>query len=191
LDVAFASALLVVTLPMSLVVALLIRATSRGPIIFSQTRIGQHGVPFTCYKFRTMVKNAEELLKDPELAQRFEVAWKLENDTRITPIGRWLRKTSLDELPQLLNVLRGEMSVVGPRPVQPRELDQRFGPWADIVTSVKPGLTSLWIVSGRSLLSYEDRVRLEVEYVWRRGLWFDAQLVLRTVSAVLRQRGAL
>ncbi len=101
------------------------------------------------------------------------------------------RGTSIDELPQLINVLRGEMSIVGPRPVQPRELTQRFGPLAEVVTSVKPGLTSLWSISGRSTLRYEERVQLDVEYVRRRGFWCDLMVVLRTVPAVLFQRGAV
>jgi undecaprenyl-phosphate galactose phosphotransferase len=190
-DVFFAVSMLVVTLPILLPVAILIRATSPGPVIFSQVRIGRDGRPFSCYKFRTMVQGAEAMLRDPELRQRFEVAWKLENDTRVTPVGRWFRKTSIDELPQLINVLRGDMSVAGPRPVQPRELEQRYGAYAALVTSVKPGLTSLWGVSGRSGLDNDERVRLDLEYVRRRGFWYDLRLVLKTVPSVLSRRGAI
>jgi lipopolysaccharide/colanic/teichoic acid biosynthesis glycosyltransferase len=190
-DIVFALTLLLVTLPLWLVAAVLVRLSSPGPVFFQQERSGKGGTTFRCWKFRTMVDGAEDVLqRDPELLRAFEVDWKLEDDPRLTAIGRWLRRTSIDELPQLINVLRGEMSIVGPRPVQPRELRERFGEWRPVVTAVKPGLTSLWSVSGRSTLSYEERVRLEVDYVRRRGFRFDLLLVLLTVPAVLGGRGA-
>jgi lipopolysaccharide/colanic/teichoic acid biosynthesis glycosyltransferase len=191
-DIAFALALLVITAPVWLIVAGLIRLTSPGPILYRQHRIGLNGRQFLCYKFRTMRPDAESVLTvDPRLAEEFQRSWKLSNDPRVTTTGRWLRKSSLDELPQLVNVLRGDMSVVGPRPVQPRELVERFGTMADVVTSVRPGLTSLWTVSGRSLLSYDERVALEVDYVRRRGFRLDLLVLLLTVPSVLTGRGAV
>jgi lipopolysaccharide/colanic/teichoic acid biosynthesis glycosyltransferase len=139
-----------------------------------------------------MISNAERVLKeDAGLAQEFGSQWKLKNDPRVTWVGRWLRKTSIDELPQLINVLRGEMSIVGPRPVQPAELEERFGAWADVVTRVKPGITGLWQVSGRSHLRYDRRVALDLEYVGRCSFWYDLSLLIRTVPAVLTGRGAV
>lgn len=192
LDIAIASLLLMVALPLMAVVALLIRMDSPGPIIFKQRRVGLRGRTFWCYKFRTMVDGAESLLhQDPDLGARFAPSWKLPDDPRVTRLGRWLRKMSIDELPQLVNVLRGEMSLVGPRPVQPDELAEHFGQWAPVVLSVKPGVTGLWQVSGRSCVPYPQRVALEVEYVRRRSFGLDIWLLLRTVPAVLTGRGAV
>jgi lipopolysaccharide/colanic/teichoic acid biosynthesis glycosyltransferase len=191
-DLAMAVGLLALTAPVWIVVALLIRLTSPGPVLYKQLRVGRNGKPFFCYKFRTMRADADQILAaDPALADAFARAWKLTNDPRITPIGRWLRKSSIDELPQLINLLRGEMSVVGPRPVQPRELEEQFGALAPLVVSVKPGLTSLWSVSGRSLLSYEERVALEAEYVRRRGFRLDLRILLLTIPSVITGRGAM
>lgn len=190
-DILFALAFILMTLPVWIAIAVAIKLSSPGPVFFAQPRVGRNAQVFRCLKFRTMRPDAEAMLKDSALAAEFEKSWKLQNDPRITPIGRILRKTSLDELPQLLNVLKGEMSVVGPRPVQVRELAERFGPWGPTVASVRPGLTSLWSVSGRSALSYPERVRLEVEYVRRRSFWFDLKLVLLTVPAVIKGSGAV
>ncbi|HEY8489482.1 MAG TPA: sugar transferase [Dehalococcoidia bacterium] len=190
-DVAGAAVLLAALSPLFLALAALICLDSRGPAIYRQQRAGYRGRPFRCYKFRTMRDGADSLLaRDPGLRAEFAARWKLERDPRVTRVGRWLRRTSLDELPQLFNVLRGEMSLVGPRPVQPDELRRQFGPYAAAVTSVKPGLTGLWQVSGRSALPYRERVRLELEYVRRRSLPYDVAILLRTVPAVLSGRGA-
>jgi lipopolysaccharide/colanic/teichoic acid biosynthesis glycosyltransferase len=190
-DFTFALLLLVVALPLLAVVALLVWATSPGPVIFRQVRAGRHGQPFVLCKFRTMKQNAERMLEeDPRLMQEFSEQWKLHNDPRVTRVGSWLRKTSIDELPQLINVLRGEMSIVGPRPVQPTELAEQYGEYAEIVFSEKPGLTGLWQVEGRSSISYEERVALDLKYVQVRSGWFDLMLVLRTVPAILLMRGA-
>lgn len=192
LDVAIASVLLLAALPLMAAVALLIRLDSPGPVIFRQRRVGLGGRMFWCYKFRTMVDGAESLLHhDLDLAARFAPSWKVRDDPRITRLGRWLRKTSIDELPQLLNVLRGEMSLVGPRPVQPEELAEHFGQWAPLIVSVRPGLTGLWQVSGRSCVPYPRRVQLEVEYVYRQSLWFDILILMRTVPAIFTTKGAL
>jgi lipopolysaccharide/colanic/teichoic acid biosynthesis glycosyltransferase len=191
-DIVFALTLLVIAAPVLAVVAILVRATSPGAVLFRQDRVGKDGKLFTCYKFRTMRTDAERVLaNDPRLSDEFRRSWKLINDPRVTSVGKWLRKTSIDEVPQLFNVLRGDMSVVGPRPVQPKELREQFGAMAKVVMSVKPGLTSLWSVSGRSLLSYEQRIAIEVEYVNRRGFLLDLVVVLLTVPAVLTGRGAV
>lgn len=191
-DVVFALTLLIIAAPLMAVVAIMILTTSPGPVLFRQDRVGKDGKLFHCYKFRTMRTDAERVLaNDPRLSGEFRQSWKLINDPRVTSVGKWLRKSSIDEVPQLFNVLRGDMSVVGPRPVQPKELEERFGPMAAVVTSVKPGLTSLWSVSGRSLLSYDQRIDLEVDYVKRRGILLDVIIMLLTVPSVLTGRGAV
>ncbi|HEY7031516.1 MAG TPA: sugar transferase [Thermomicrobiales bacterium] len=191
-DVAVALFLLLFGLPLWAVIALGIALTSPGPVFFRQQRCGRGRRVFTCYKFRTMVVDAERRLReDATLAAAHAGQWKLHDDPRVTAVGRLLRKTSLDELPQLWNVLRGEMSLVGPRPVQPRELTDVYGALAETVTSVRPGLTGLWQVSGRSALSYDQRVALDLAYVRRRGFWYDLWLILKTVPAVLWGKGAV
>jgi lipopolysaccharide/colanic/teichoic acid biosynthesis glycosyltransferase len=150
-----------------------------------------HGRPFTCLKFRTMVKDAERLLEiDADLAARFVTCYKLKEDFRVTGVGAILRKLSLDELPQLWNVLRGDMSIVGPRPVPADELRTKYGPAAPHVVSVRPGLTGLWQVSGRSTTTYEERIKLDLSYVERRSPLLDTWIVVRTPIALLTMRGA-
>jgi exopolysaccharide production protein ExoY len=191
-DIAAATTLLVLFLPVWLAVALSVRIMSPGPVLFRQSRVGRHGRLFTCLKFRTMIVNAERVLHhDRSLRDAFAANWKLHRDPRVTPFGRLLRKTSLDEVPQLINVLRGDMSLVGPRPVQQKELSECYGKHAQDVVAVKPGLTGLWQVSGRSTLTYEQRVALDLEYVARRNFWFDLKIVLKTVPAILFRRGAV
>lgn len=191
IDVTLVVLLLVLLLPLLAVVSLLIAATSPGPVIFRQARPGQFGRSFVLYKFRTMVEEAEALLEhDQQLKNEFAKQWKLSNDPRITPIGQWLRKTSIDELPQLINVLCGEMSLVGPRPRLSDELKDSYGELANVLLTVKPGMTGLWQVEGRSSSSYEERAALDLEYVRRRSAWFDLVLLFRTIPAVLFMRGA-
>jgi exopolysaccharide production protein ExoY len=191
-DLTVASLLLLVLLPAWLLIATLIVTSSPGPILFKQRRTGQDGRVFTCLKFRTMVANAEAKLQaDPALAAAFNENWKLERDPRVTAIGRVLRKTSLDELPQVINILRGDMSVVGPRPVQLKELEQEYGRWGPVVFSAKPGVTGLWQVSGRSGVTYAERIALDLEYVQRRTFWLDLKIIVRTVPAALLGRGAV
>lgn len=177
-------------LPVIGIVALIVRVTSPGaPVIFTQQRTGRGGHRFQMYKFRTMVPNAEEL--KAKYAHLNELQWpdfKITNDPRITPIGRFLRRTSLDELPQLFNVLRGEMSLVGPRPTS-------FGPdtyelWHTERLDVLPGLTGLWQIVGRAKLEFDDRLRLDIAYIERRSLWLDINILVQTVVAVFKQRGA-
>jgi exopolysaccharide biosynthesis polyprenyl glycosylphosphotransferase len=187
--VAAALMLIVVSLLMALV-ALLVKATSRGPVLFRQVRQGFRGRPFTLYKFRTMVSNAEQLKAELEVFNEMdEVVFKIQRDPRITPIGGVLRKWSIDELPQLFNILKGEMSLVGPRPMLHTEID-KFKYWQRRKLSVKPGLTCLWQISGRSNLTFEEWMRLDLEYIDHWSLGLDLQILLRTIPVVLIAKGA-
>jgi lipopolysaccharide/colanic/teichoic acid biosynthesis glycosyltransferase len=179
--------------PLLLVVGLLL-VRDRSPIIYSHTRTGRHGKAFGCLKFRTMVPDAERVLRDlldqdPQLHQEWLRDQKLRNDPRVTAIGRFLRRTSLDELPQLWNVLKGDMSLVGPRPVM-REEWQRYGSRLNTFLAAKPGVTGLWQVMGRSDTHYRRRVALDSFYVRKRSLLLDAYILLMTVKVVLGGRGA-
>jgi exopolysaccharide production protein ExoY len=190
---ASALVVLLLTAPLLLVIALLIWLEDRGPVVFAHYRIGRYGRPFRCYKFRTMVPNAHEvlneLLADDELLRaEWERDQKLRNDPRITRIGRFLRGTSLDELPQLYNIWRGEMAFVGPRPIVPQELN-RYGVWKRHYLSVPPGLTGLWQVSGRNDVSYDERVALDRDYVEQRTWLLDTLIVARTFRVIMRRHG--
>lgn len=190
MDIAVAVVALVVLSPLIAVTALLVRMTMGAPVIFAHRRIGCNGRPFRCYKFRTMVTDAEARLQrvlaaNPELAREWREQCKLGDDPRITPFGRILRKTSIDELPQLLNVLRGDMSCVGPRPVVDDEL-RRYGRRRAGYLAARPGITGLWQVSGRSRTVYSRRVALDWLYVRRWSLRLDLLILLRTIPAVLR-----
>jgi Undecaprenyl-phosphate galactose phosphotransferase WbaP len=193
LDIVGALVLTLLLSPLLLVVGLVL-ARQRGPIIYRHARTGRHGRTFGCLKFRTMVPNAETALRellhqDPQLRLEWQRDQKLRHDPRITPIGRFLRRTSLDELPQLWNVLRGEMSLVGPRPVV-REEWARYGRRLDSYLAAKPGVTGLWQVMGRSDSCYRRRVALDSYYVRKRTFLLDVLILLRTVVVVLRGRGA-
>ena len=190
--------LLLVTLPISLPIMLtlaaLIKLTSTGPVFFRQARIGEGGHVFYAYKFRTMRPDAAELLEKylrdhPELRRQWEDDHKLKDDPRITTIGRFLRKVSLDELPQLLNVLKGEMSLVGPRPIVKAEVE-RYGASFQLYASVLPGITGLWQVSGRNDVSYEERIGFDEFYVRNWSLWLDLYILLRTIRVVICREGA-
>ncbi len=171
-------------------IALAIWLDSRGPIIYRRRVVGLYGQEFDAYKFRTMIPNAEAYLEaHPELKEEWERTGKIQDDPRITRVGRFLRHYSLDELPQLLNVLRGEMSLVGPRMITPAEL-KHFGQWRHNLLTVKPGLTGLWQVNGRADISYEERVRLDMHYIRNYTVWLDLKLLLSTAQAVLQGRGA-
>jgi len=177
------------------IISIAIRLTSRGPAIFRQERIGKNGRPFMCYKFRTMHLDAEERLRhildtDPEARAEWEKYWKLRNDPRVTKIGRFLRRTSLDELPQIINVVRGEMSLVGPRPVTRREIVEYYKDAAQLCFSVPPGITGLWQVSGRNNTTYKQRVSLDSWYVRNWNLWLDIVILFKTVRVVFRSEGA-
>jgi Undecaprenyl-phosphate galactose phosphotransferase WbaP len=188
-DLSFSLTVLTLGFPVYLLLAACVYISSPGPVFFSHQRVGRNRRSFGCMKFRTMVPNADRKLQEvldrsPELRKEFEETFKLRNDPRVTWIGKFLRKTSLDELPQFINVLKGEMSVVGPRPLVQGELE-RYGQNIDYVLSVKPGVTGLWQVSGRNDISYESRVKLDVSYVTRRNLWMDLSLILKTVGVVV------
>ena len=177
-----------------LVIVLMIRIDSKGPAIFSQERIGKNGRLFRCFKFRTMHLDSEEQLedllkKDPESREEWHQYWKLKNDPRVTIMGRFLRATSLDELPQIVNVLRGEMTIVGPRPYLPKEKEY-IGAHAETILLAKPGITGLWQVSGRSNTSYEYRVNLDAWYVRNWNIWLDIVLLLKTLRVVIKREGA-
>src|SRR5579871_6328949 len=171
-------------------VALLVKLTSRGPVIFKQTRIGVGGRPFTCYKFRSMCVDAEN--RRAKLAHLNEVSgpvFKIKKDPRLTRIGKWLRKFSLDELPQLYNVLRGDMSIVGPRPPVPSEVE-RYTARERGRLAVKPGLTCLWQINGRSNIAFEHWMELDLLYIDTMSLWGDIKIIVGTIPAVLSCRGA-
>jgi exopolysaccharide biosynthesis polyprenyl glycosylphosphotransferase len=192
LDFFGAALLLIVTTPLLAATALMVKCTSPGPIFFRQQRSGLNGRPFTLYKFRTMVSNAEQLKH--ELAAMNEMSgpvFKLVNDPRITAFGRLLRKSSIDELPQLFNVIRGEMSLVGPRPLPVDEVKRFNDPAHRRRLSVKPGLTCLWQVSGRNKVKdFKDWVRLDLEYIDNWSLWLDVKILFRTLPVVIMGVGA-
>jgi len=189
----FASLLLISLSPVLFAISIIVRRSGRQ-VIFGHERIGREGKPFMCLKFRTMVENSQEVLErlletDAQAKAEWNKDFKLKNDPRITPIGRFLRKTSLDELPQLINVIRGEMSLVGPRPVIHEEV-LRYGKKAVFYYKAKPGITGLWQVSGRNDLDYESRIDLDVWYVRNWSLWNDIIILFRTVGVVLKRDGA-
>ena len=188
-DIVFSVAMLSLGSPVLLSVALLVKLTSPGPVFFVQKRIGRRFQRFGCIKFRTMELDADRRLQAlldscPQMRAEFDKDHKLRRDPRITPIGQFLRRTSLDELPQCWNILLGDMSVVGPRPIVEQEIP-RYGPAMEQVLSVRPGLTGLWQVSGRNNVSYQRRVLLDLTYVNRRSLGLDLRILWRTVSVVL------
>ncbi len=193
LDVVLA---LVLCIPFLLLLPLLYFLIKKdgGCLFFSHQRVGKNYQKFQCHKFRTMVVNPdivlEEHLKKCQLSKKeWQECQKLKNDPRITPIGKFLRKSSLDELPQLFNILKGDMSLVGPRPVTEPELE-KYGQYADTYAAVRPGLTGLWQVSGRNDISYDERVRLDVEYVQNSSLLTDMRILFKTVGVVLKPRGS-
>ena len=178
--------------PLFLIISIMIKCDTKGPVFFKQRRIGLNGKPLYIYKFRTMVTNAEELIASftPEQKKEWEESYKLKDDPRITRVGKILRKTSLDELPQLINIIKGEMSIIGPRPVVEEELSW-YGNDVDLVLSVKPGLTGWWGVNGRSEVPYPKRCDLELYYVKNASLALDVRILLGTLKVVFSQRGAL
>jgi len=194
LDLVLVGALGTIFLPLGLLIGMPLALERQGPIFFGHMRLGRNGEPFAAWKFRTMVRDADAILeralkRDPRLQEEWSRNQKLKHDPRLTRVGRMLRRLSLDELPQLWNVLKGEMSLVGPRPIVEGEV-AKYGESVDLYFQVRPGLTGLWQVSGRSDLSYEERVRLDTYYVRNWSVWLDLVILLRTGLAVLSGRGA-
>jgi exopolysaccharide biosynthesis polyprenyl glycosylphosphotransferase len=190
LDHVLAAVGLIVLSPILLVIGLLVRLDSPGPILYRRRVLGRSGRQFDALKFRTMVVDAEAvLIANRELQEEFARGYKLKVDPRVTRVGRWLRRTSLDELPQLVNVLLGEMSLVGPRMITAEEA-ARYGKWQLNLLTVKPGITGPWQVQGRSDIPYDERVRLSMNYVRNYTIWSDLEILLRTIPAVLQSRGA-
>lgn len=194
LDILIASVALVFFLPMFLIIAIAIKCADPGPVFFRQRRIGLGGQAFGCWKFRTMVVDAEARLEkilqsDPQAAREWAEHQKLTNDPRVTALGNFLRRSSLDELPQLFNVLMGEMSIVGPRPIVEAEAE-RYGQHFALYCLVRPGITGLWQISGRSDVRYFERVLLDVRYVSSRSMMRDIKIIVLTVPSVLAARGS-
>ena len=177
--------------PVLLIIALIVKLDSKGPVIFKHKRVGQFGEPIYIYKFRTMYENAQDMIKDftPEQMEEWQRNFKLENDPRITRVGHFLRKSSLDELPQLLNILQGNLSIVGPRPVPQAEVDL-YGENIEKVLSVKPGLTGYWQAYARSNCTYEIRRQMELDYADHANFWWDIKIIFKTVGSVLTAKGA-
>ena len=194
-DIMVSSIALVFLLPLFAVISIFIKSDSKGKAIFTQTRIGEDGKLFKLYKFRTMIPNADEklkelLAKDNSAREEYQKNKKLKNDPRVTRVGAFLRKTSLDELPQLINVLKGEMSLIGPRPYLPREQDDMGVYYRNIIQS-KPGITGLWQVSGRSNTTFNERLKIDLEYNARKSLKQDFVILIKTVSVLLKKEGAV
>ena len=191
MDIVLAMIAMLLLLPLFLIVAVAIKLTSRGPLLFRQVRVGENGKPFDIWKFRSMYIDAEA--RKQELASNNDIQgnllFKMKRDPRITPVGRVIRKLSIDELPQLWNVLQGSMSMVGPRPAIPAEVNQ-YTPYQAGRLGAKPGITCIWQVSGRSDIPFEQQVELDLEYIRTQSIWLDLKLLLLTVPAVLTARGA-
>ena len=188
-DILFSLSVLILFFPVYLILALLIALSSEGPIFYVQERVGKNYKRFNCIKFRTMVSNADEILvqmmeTSPQLRQEFETSFKLKQDPRITKIGQFLRITSLDEFPQFWNVLKGDMSVVGPRPLVAEELP-KYGNHINQVLTIRPGITGLWQVSGRNDIPYPQRVQIDLHYVKFRNFWLDLWIILKTIDVVI------
>lgn len=199
-DIIFSLLFIMIFSPIYIIISLLIKLDSRGPIFYLGKRLGKNGSYITIYKFRTMYVDAEERLEEmlknnPEMEEEWNVYQKLQDDPRCTAVGKFLRKTSLDEFPQFFNVIKGELSVVGPRPHYIHELEEKekspLKKYACLILSVKPGITGLWQISGRSHLSYEDRVELDSLYYKKQSFFFDLYVVLKTIPMVLASRGAV
>lgn len=194
-DILFSLLAITLFLPPSLLLALLIKLTSKGSILYKSQRRGKDNCLIYCWKFRTMYEDADQklqllLLCDPKLKSEWNTYYKLKSDPRVTALGKFLRKTSLDELPQFWNVLKGDLSIVGPRPVTDDELAKYFGDKAKKILSVRPGLTGIWQTSGRNLLTFEERIRLEEDYVDKRSIILDLVIIFKTIPLVFFPKGA-
>ena len=192
IDVILASVALILLSPLFAIIAIAIKIDSKGPVFFAHKRIGKNGKIIKLYKFRSMVINAEELIKSftPEQMREYKEKYKLTNDPRITKVGKFLRKTSLDELPQLINIINGDLSIIGPRPVVADELE-KYGVNKDKFLSVTPGLTGYWAANGRSNTTYEQRMEMELYYIDNLSLKMDIKVFFKTILSVLKKEGAI
>lgn len=192
IDVFLSSIALIILLPVFAIIALAIKLESKGPIFFKHTRIGKEGKIIKIYKFRSMVQNAEELIKKftPEQMKEYKENYKLADDPRITKVGKFLRKTSLDELPQLINIIKGDLSIIGPRPVVQEELE-KYGTNTQKFLSVTPGLTGYWAANGRSDTTYEERMQMELFYIDNLSFKMDVKVFFKTIEAVIKREGAV
>jgi lipopolysaccharide/colanic/teichoic acid biosynthesis glycosyltransferase len=195
-DMIFSLLVLILCAPIYLLLAIAIAASSSGSIFYIQERVGKNYRHFGCIKFRTMIPDADRVLHEmmaqsADLRQEFSENFKLKQDPRITKIGKFLRTTNLDEFPQFINVLKGEMSIVGPRPLVPEEIE-RYGTQIDRILTIRPGITGLWQVSGRNDIPYAQRIRIDVNYVKHRNFWLDLRIILKTVlmTIIPRNNGA-
>lgn len=191
-DIVLASIGMIGLSPIFLIISLAIKLESKGPIFFKHTRIGKDGKIIKIYKFRSMVNNAEDLIEEftPEQMKEYKENYKLTNDPRITKVGKFLRKTSLDELPQLINIIKGDLSIIGPRPVVADEL-KKYGTNTRKFLSVTPGLTGYWAANGRSCTSYEQRMQMELFYIDNLSLKMDIKVFFKTIEAVIKREGAI
>lgn len=192
IDVILASIALILLSPVFAIIAIAIKIDSKGPVFFAHKRIGKNGNIIKLYKFRSMVINAEELIKlfTPEQMKEYKANYKLTNDPRITKVGKFLRKTSLDELPQLINIINGDLSIIGPRPVVADELE-KYGVNKDKFLSVTPGLTGYWAANGRSNTTYEQRMEMELYYIDNLSLKMDIKVFFKTILSVVKKEGAM
>ena len=194
-DIFFSISVLFIGSPVYVLIGLLVYLTSPGPIFFGHIRVGRGNKKIKCWKFRTMIKNADKTLTDllesnPQLKMEWNKYYKLKNDPRINFFGKFLRKTSLDELPQFFNVLIGDLSVVGPRPCVPDEVVQNFGEKTNKILSIRPGITGIWQISGRNDLTRAARARLEESYIEKQSLLFDIKIILKTIPSMIFSKGA-
>ena len=178
--------------PLYIIIAILIKFDSPGKVVFGHTRKGKGGKDIKVYKFRTMYSNASEIFESftPEQKEEYYKNFKLDNDPRVTKLGGFLRKTSLDELPQLFNILKGDMTIIGPRPIVEKEVE-KYGEYADKLFSVTPGLTGYWQANGRSDTTYEERVQMDMYYIDNRSLWLDIKIIFKTAISVIKKEGAV
>lgn len=192
LDIVISFLSLIILSPIFLIISFLIKIDSPGKVFFKHKRIGKDGKYIYLYKFRTMYKNADEMKKNftKEQMEEFARDFKLKNDPRVTKIGKFLRKTSLDELPQLLNILKGDMSLIGPRPVVDKEIE-KYGMLKNIFLSVTPGLTGYWACNGRSCTNYDERIKLELFYVYNFCFKLDLKIFFKTIKSVIAKEGAI
>lgn len=191
IDIIFALAVIILFSWLFLLVAIIIKIDTKGTVFFAHKRVGKKGKQIKILKFRTMVPNAEDMIKDfsPEQMEEYKRNFKLEKDHRITKVGGFLRKTSLDEFPQFLNLLKGDLTLIGPRPVLEEET-QLYGEHRDLLLKVKPGITGIWAANGRSHIDYQQRIDMELYYICKRSFLLDIKLFFKTIVSVFKQEGA-